>query len=137
MPRISKIEKRAAATNVTSGLGSSLMKRMRYLIGGKTYSRRELVAVFRAHIDAIDDVDRARATLADKVRKEKEASKQAKAIARMLKLKILGHFGASPTALGAFGWSVPKKPGPKTIAAKAAGVNKRTAARERRAAARG
>jgi hypothetical protein len=44
--------------------------------------------------------------------------------------------GASPVALGDFGWDVPKKPGPKTAAAKLAGVVKGRATREARKRAR-
>jgi hypothetical protein len=129
MPRISKIDKLAQARNIIRGVSSRFTKGTGYQLAGKKYSPRELIALFQAHVDAIHEVEAARARFTVAVLNEKEAARRTAGMAQALRLFIAGNFGEAPEVWGAFGWDPPKKPGPKTVRAKVAGVQKRATGR--------
>ena len=130
MPRVSKLTKRARATGIIAGLVKHFLGAS-YSLGGKEYTRRQLVAEFQSHLDAIDEVDATRAALAAAVAKERKLARQVAALARYVKMSAESRFGLTPTICADFGWEVPKPPGPKTVKAKLEGAKK---ARETRKA---
>jgi len=121
MPRVSKLTKRARATGIIAGIVKHFVEASHFL-GGKEYSRRELVAEFQSHIAAIDEVDAKRAALAAAVEKERKLGRQTAALARYVKMMASSRFGLTPTICADFGWEVPKLPGPKTVKAKLEGA---------------
>ncbi len=102
-------------------------------MNGKAYSRQELAAFFQAEVDAVDAIRTARAALAAAVSKERAIARRVTARIPLFRDGLVQLFGASPEVLSDFGWTVPKKPGPKTVAGKLAGVLKAKATREARA----
>jgi hypothetical protein len=130
MPRISKLAKLTRARSITSGLFKHFAPRIKHRIAGNRYSQREMIAVFQSHLEAIEEVDAARARLGAAVQKERALGRRADALSMELKAFIENRFGANVVVLADFGWRPPKKPGPKTVAAKLAGVKKREAKRK-------
>ncbi|MDP9003020.1 MAG: hypothetical protein M3O46_23250 [Myxococcota bacterium] len=131
MPKLGTVTKRARATSVIRGVTKHFVRGKRYLIGGKQYTPEDLVGIFQSHIDAIDDVGAAHAAVQVAVAKERQIARHAHAL--MLKLKGVVEHELGPTndIYAAFGWTMPKKPGPKTVKAKLEGAEK---ARETRKA---
>jgi hypothetical protein len=129
MPRISKVNKLTRANSIISGLSKHFALRTRRRIAGKRYSQREMVAVFQAHLDAIRGVDAARIALSVAVKKEQALARRVKALTEELRSFIANEYGERPDVLADFGWRLPRKPGPQTVAAKLAGVEKRRLAR--------
>jgi hypothetical protein len=130
MPKVSKLTKRSRATGIIAGVrkhfgGAS------YDLGGRTYTPKQLVAEFQSQIDAIDEVDATRSTLAAAIAKERALARRIAALGRYLKMAVDATFGPSPEVFADFGWDVPKRPGPKTVQAKLEGARK---ARETRKA---
>jgi hypothetical protein len=114
------------------GLSTHFTGREKYKVGGKRYTPRELAAVYQAHLDAIHEVTVALAAYTAAVRKERSLGRRARSLTLLLKTTVSVEFGPDPGAWAAFGWALPKKPGPKTVAAKLQGVRKREAARAAR-----
>ena len=92
MPRVSKLTKRARATGIIAGLVKHFLGAS-YSLGGKEYTRRQLVAEFQSHLDAIDEVDATRAALAAAVAKERKLARQVAALARYVKMSAESRFG--------------------------------------------
>jgi len=129
MPRISKAAKLAKAKSLMGGVSKHLLKHSTYRMGGDLYSPKELVDLFRSHMDALDEVDAARNRFAVAVAAERALAKRVVRIDQLLKGRIQSDVGFRADVWADFGWRLPKPPGPKTAAAKAAGVRKRQAAR--------
>ena len=132
MPRIPKVDKLMQATSAIRGLTKHFPKEGKLGVGGKAMSRAGVIALFQAHLDAMQEVDRARAALRTSVTKERALAKRAKATRVLLKDCLRSRFGTDLEVWGDFGLKLSKKPGPKTVAAKLAGVRKREAARAAR-----
>ncbi len=66
------------------------------------------------------------------MRKERAAAKSVDAFTRGLKLTAFHVLALPLDVLADFGWTLPKKPGPKTTAAKLSGVLKAAATRKAR-----
>jgi len=101
-------------------------------VSGKDYSHEELVAIFQRQVDALEAIRSARAVLAVTVAKERAVARQVRPMTRKLQAHVQNEFGADAAAFGDFGWELPKKPGPKTVTAKAEGARKAKATREAR-----
>jgi len=132
MPRLSKVTKFARTVSVIDGLTKRMKPSEPYVLSGKRFTQAQLLAVFRAHRDALSGVDHARARFRAAVAKERKAAAEAAATTARLKAWVANEFGLDLAVWADFGWVLPKKPGPKTVGGKARGVAKRAAAREAR-----
>jgi hypothetical protein len=132
MPKKSHVTKYTAARNVIAGLEKRWSARAKLTVHGKDYSREELVRLFRSQIEALEAIRVARAALTFAVAREREIARQVESQIPKLRLTVHCKFGSSPDVLADFGWTQPKKPGPKTVAAKVAGAEKLRATRKAR-----
>jgi hypothetical protein len=130
MPRATKVDKHMQAKSLLRGLGKHFPKEGKHKVGGKPRSRGELVALVQAHLDAMHEVDVARAAFRASVAKERALAKRVKAATGPIRDYVRNAFGPDLAVLADFGLKIAKKPGPKTVAAKLAGVQKRQAARD-------
>jgi hypothetical protein len=132
MPRISQTNKGFRAGQVIAGIRKRLARGRVHRVGGKDYSHEELVAIFQRQVDALDAIRSARVALAVAVSKERAVARQVRPMTRNLQAHVQNQFGSDATAFADFGWELPKKRGPKTVAAKAEGARKAKATREAR-----
>jgi hypothetical protein len=132
MPKIAKVTKRVQATLIIEGLTKHFTKRNTYWVGGKQYTQRQLIDLFRSQIEAIDEVDAAHAAVASAVARERAVALRIRELARQLKHTLVMDLGFSITGWADFGLELPKKPGPKTVKAKAEGARKAQATRQAR-----
>jgi hypothetical protein len=132
MPRTSQLTRRQRASKVLSGVEKRFPRGETYRFDGKSYSRDELAAVFRAQIDALNEIRAARAALAVAVSKERTAAQRVRALTPRVVAYVGERFGTTADVFADFGWELPKKPGPKTTAAKLAGVVRGKATRKAR-----
>ena len=130
MPKTSQTTKADRARSVLQGIEKRLTPLKSVKVRRKKRSVKELAAVYTAYLDALDEVRRARSVLALAVRKERAAARGVAALTPELKLIVRVICGGGVDVLGDFGWAPPKKPGPRTVAAKFDGVSKRAAGRE-------
>jgi hypothetical protein len=124
MPRVAKVIKRARASSILAGLKKRYEPDDVLNVGGKKCTRRELVDLYQAHLDALRAVDETAAAASAAVAKERAIARDLGPVTFFLKVWVESTLGRSPVILGDFGWEVPKKPGPKTVAAKARGAEK-------------
>jgi hypothetical protein len=132
MPRTTQTARSAAATAVLRGITKRLVAGKTYSVDGKTYSPKEIAARYQAYLDALEGLRSARAALRLAVANERKVARQLAALTVGLKTMLTVQFGTSNVVLADFGWSVPKKPGPKTVAGKVAGAAKARATRAAR-----
>jgi hypothetical protein len=132
MPKDSQSTKYYAATRVIAGLEKRWRQGDRLRVSGKALTRDELVTLYRSHIDAIHAVRTARAALAAAVGQERAIAKRVQVQTPKLRLAVTNEFGFGPDVLADFGWTAPKKPGPKTAEAKRRGAEKLRATRKAR-----
>jgi hypothetical protein len=124
MPKITKTEKRARARDAIAGLKKHFGPGEIKQLGGKATTRDGLVAVLQEHLDALAAVDAATVALRVAVARESALDRRVRALVRLLQHLVVSRLGADHAIFGDFGWKVPKKPGPKTVAAKAEGARK-------------
>jgi hypothetical protein len=124
MPRISKTTKRNRARDAIRGLKSRFGPNDITRLGGKAMTRNEAIAFFQSHLDAIAAVDAATAALRVAVARERALDRQVLAFMPVLQSLVESRFERYPGAWGEFGLKLPKKPGPKTVKAKAEGARK-------------
>ncbi len=129
MPKRSKLQRSDAAGRVLAGLAKRLADRDSFVLRGVSWTPAAVAALFQGQLDAIRAVDQARAVLATAVANERKVSKQARELEVQLKAFVSVLFGDSAALYGDFGWSLPKKPGPKTPMAKLTGAVKARATR--------
>jgi hypothetical protein len=127
MPVQSKIEKITTAGDVITGVKKRYAGVKTVTVWGKVYTPDEIIAFYEKHLAAIDDVLVKR--IAWEVALELERKMRKPAIAMTLGLKTDVHNRFGRNAFADFGWKRPKKPGPKTVKGKLAGVQKRAAKR--------
>ena len=132
MPRISKEVKQASAHNVIAGVAKRLAKHKMIVLGREPFTPDELIAVYRAHLDAIRELSAAHAAVSAATARERRLADRVRYLTRLLKSYVLAVFGSSPTHWGDFGWEVPKVPGPKTVQAKLEGAEKLRGTRKAR-----
>lgn len=130
MPKLSQVAKRFRAGNVIAGIEEHLPRGEALVVSGKRYTPEELVAIFGAHIDALDAVRSARVAFARAVEEERKAGRRVVRLLAKFQIAMMNRFGPDGPSL--FGFPKPKKPGPKTAAAKAAGAAKARATRAAR-----
>ena len=132
MPKKSQLTKRTAAAGVIAGLEKRWHAGARIRVHGKDYSREELVALFRSQIEALEAIRLARIALSVAVASERGIARQVQSRMANLRDAVTMAFGSPPDVLADFGWKAPRKPGPKTVAAKRAGAEKLRATRKAR-----
>jgi hypothetical protein len=134
MPRISQTQRRANAAKVVAGIRKRLPRNETYMMNGKAFSHEELVAFFQEQVDVIDAVKSARSALAAAIAKDRVvARRMVNSRLAPFRYTIANRFASRVDALADFGWTMPKKPGPKTLAGKVAGQEKARATRKARA----
>jgi hypothetical protein len=131
MAKQSQTQKRIDAANLVAGIQKHCARNQTYWISGKSYSYEEYVAFFQAQVDALDAITSARSALMGAVAKERAVAKKVGKELPLLRTVLAHQFGAA-VLLADFGIKPRKKPGPKTVAAKVAGVLKARATREAR-----
>ncbi len=132
MPKIGQITKRTQAASLITGIKKHLAHKKAHFFMGASFSTKDLIALFQSHLDALDKISGLRAALAGAVADERRLAKRTKAVAKGLKAFMAGTKGVSPVLFNDFGWRVPKRPGPKTVAGKLAGAEKTRATRAAR-----
>jgi hypothetical protein len=130
MPKISQTTRQIRAANVVAGIRKHMPSGKKVYVDGKAYTPTGLAALFQEQVDAIDAVRSARGALAAAVSKERAVAKKVNEATLDLRSTLFNMF--TPVVLADFGWARPKKPGPKTTAAKLAGVLKAAATRKAR-----
>ncbi|HEY2515191.1 MAG TPA: hypothetical protein VGI39_30200 [Polyangiaceae bacterium] len=130
MPKTSQVTKAARAEAILKGVEKRLVAMKSVSIDGKARSINQVRSIYRAYLDSLEEVRRARNVLEVAIDRERAAAARMDAFTPMLRWAVEVYLGKKHEVLGDFGWVAPKKPGPKTIAAKRAGVVKREAARE-------
>ncbi len=129
MPVLTKIEKLTTARNVVQGLKKRYEPGAVLRMLGADYARDDLIALFEEQIEAIKAVDAARAAWQEAILRERALRRRTRRAAVLLRSKAYDDFGAPGSR--DFGWDPPKPPGPKTLASKMAGVEKRAKKRAR------
>jgi hypothetical protein len=132
MPRISQVTKRFRAASVISGIKKRLPRTETYMLDGKSFTHEDLVALFQAQLDALDAIRSARAVLAAAVAKERSVARSVATNLPGFQQAMGSRFGFKADVFADFGWQLPKKPGPKTIASKIAGAERVKATRKAR-----
>jgi hypothetical protein len=127
-----QLAKRTAASNVISGLEKRWRAGDKLRLNGKDYSRDELVALFRAQIDALDAIRAARVALTVVIARERGIARRLESMTPDVRDVVTIQFGSGADVLGDFGWVAFKKPGPKTAEAKRVGAEKLRATRKAR-----
>jgi hypothetical protein len=102
------------------------------VLDGKRITTDAFVATVRRHGAAMDDVARAKAVLRALVRDERSLEAKVHALVRDLHGFALNAVGSDPVVFTALGLAFPRKTGPKTAAAKAAGAAKGAITRKER-----
>jgi hypothetical protein len=102
-------------------------------IGNVTYAPAALKAVFTEHNAAMDASDVLYTQWRDRVTATRAAGDKADGTYLLLRHFLIGQYGNDAAAiLNDFGMTAPKAKGPKTVAAKAEGIDKRRATRAAR-----
>jgi hypothetical protein len=123
VPVQTKQEKVAIARAVIRGLKKSWGPREVLRIWGEDCTVQALIDRYQQQLDAIAEVDRRYAAWRGAVRREKQLRRPMQVFSGRLRRRVQLQLG--PDALADFEWAVPKKPGPKTLAGKLAGAQKR------------
>ncbi len=123
MSRIGAITKAERARQVMTSLGSVFPPGEKLVLGGKTYLQDEVIAIFRAHLAAIDAKKSRYAAYQQAVAEEQALAKQTGEMWQDLTGVV--RIRMPKAKLPVMGIRARKKPGPKTVEAKAAGVEKR------------
>jgi hypothetical protein len=132
MPKIGEVQKRMRALAVVGGLREHVASGEALSLDGKKLSKAKAIALFQAHLDALDAVRTTRAQLAAQIRNERAIHRQVSALMPALVAWVQMKFGATAVTFARFGLALPKKRGPKTIFGKAHGAEKARATRTAR-----
>jgi hypothetical protein len=123
MPVQTKIEKLSNAHCVVRGLKKHYVRGDVLMLDGAALERDEVIARFDEQVAAIDGVLQAWGAWQAALRRERGLREPMRNLTTSLKARVW--VDKTRSAYAAFGWPTPKKPGPKTAAAKFAGVQKR------------
>jgi hypothetical protein len=135
MPKEGKVTKRVRALKLMAGVTEAFPVNETVPVASKKLSAAELIEAAKAHIDALDAVDRSHAVFKQAVHDEAKLARQMSRVLKAVKAWVLGVRGPRPDLLAAFGFDVPKAPGPKTAKAKAKQVERAHKTREAKKAA--
>jgi hypothetical protein len=123
MSKESDVTKRSMAYKLVTGLKKHLKASDKLWINGVEHTRDELIAFFDEHTAALDEKRDRYAMYRSSVARERRLSRRSLGLYKRLHTILRNLFG--PEHLGRFGMKEHKRPGPKTIASKLAGVRKR------------
>jgi hypothetical protein len=123
MSKESAITKAERARRVLRGLKQLFKDSPVLRVDGVPYRRAQIEALFRAHLAAIDEKAARYAAYRQAVAAERAIARKTNAMWIDLYVAVLGRFGRAK--LPVLGMKLHRKPGPKTVAAKLAGVQKR------------
>jgi hypothetical protein len=123
MSKESDLTKRTMASRLVMGLKKHLKPDDKLMLAGVVYTRDEIIAVFEEHTTAIDDKRKRYAAYRSEVARERKLAKRSLGLYHTLHTVLGNLFGW--VNLGRFGMKEHKKPGPKTLQSKLAGVQKR------------
>lgn len=123
MSKESDLTKLTMASGLVAGLKKSFKPSDKLIVGGVPYTRDEIIAIFEEHTVAIDDKRKKYAVYRGAVARERKLAKRSLGIYLTLHTVLGNLFGWDD--LVRFGMKKHGKPGPKTVEAKLAGVQKR------------
>jgi hypothetical protein len=123
------IEKLVTARAVIKGVRKRWSSQATVFIDGEAVTPDAIIARYEAQMAAIDLVAHKKAEYEAALAAERAMRKPMQAYTLAVKGSVRGFLGVG--ALPDFGWAKPKKPGPKTLASKLAGVQKRAARRRK------
>jgi hypothetical protein len=123
MSRIGAITKAERARQVVKSLKTVFTSGDPVVLRGKTYSLDEVIGIFQAHLAAIDAKKARYAEYQAAVASEQALAKQTADLWQALTNVVRNQ--VPKTKLPVMGIRARKKPGPRTVEAKAAGVDKR------------
>lgn len=129
MPVQSRIEKLTTAQDVIDGVRKRFTPGKVYVVAGKRYTTEQIVAMYQTQLAALEAVRQAWIAWQEALADERKLRRPMVRFTVDLKRVVHGHWGLG--AFGDFGWQPPKKPGPKTVKAKLAGVEKRRKNKQR------
>ena len=124
-----RLEKVTAATDVVAGVKKHLAKRAFVWVAGKKLTPAAVIAMYEKQLAAIEAVRQAHGRYKLALAAEKRLRRPMQAFTVSLKGMVMNELG--PANARDFGWKAPGKPGPKTVEAKLAGVEKRAARRRK------
>jgi hypothetical protein len=127
VPVQSKLEKVSNANQVVRGFRERFSGTDELWVDGKRLRVDDVVARYQAQLEAIQRVTVAWAAWQTALKAERAMRKPMRELTVALKAAVLQMLG--PRVLASFGWKKPRKPGPKTVKAKLAGVQKRAGKR--------
>jgi hypothetical protein len=123
MSKESALTKAERARLVVTNLPKLFPKNASMFVGGRKWTRDELVAFYKSHLAALDRKVARYAAYREAVAQEKTLAREANDVWIHLYSVMENEIGADgPTRLG---MKRHRKPGPKTLEAKVAGVQKR------------
>jgi hypothetical protein len=128
MPVQSKLEKQEIARGAIRGVKKRFGGFAGVMIHGKKYTPAEIVAFYEKHLAAMEDIRKTWIAWQLAIRAERALRRPAATMTLGLRTVVRQQFGLE--AYADFSWPKPKKPGPKTVRAKLAGVQKRAKKRQ-------
>jgi hypothetical protein len=123
MPVQSVIEKVTTAQSAIEGIGKRFSPSVTYFVGGREYTKAQMIALYEEQLAAIADVRDKYIAWQGALARERKLRTPVREFTVQLKTTVHSKLGTR--AFPDFGWTVPRKPGPKSVKAKLAGVEKR------------
>ncbi|HEY3816699.1 MAG TPA: hypothetical protein VGL81_05990 [Polyangiaceae bacterium] len=123
------IEKVTTALAVIKGVRKRWSKEKTVLIEGVPVTPDAIIGRYETQLAAIDRVAKKKAEYRAALAAERAMRRPMQVYTQAVKSSVRGFLGED--AMPDFGWHKPKKPGPKTVKSKLAGVEKRAAKRRK------
>jgi hypothetical protein len=130
MSKESTVTKVQRARKVASGMKKLFKATDEMILAGKARTRDEVIDLFTSHVAALDERDRRYQAYLAAVAAERALAKQTNAVWLDLRTAVKSLRGAAQ--LPKLGMKPHRKPGPRTVASKLAGVQKRAAKKRQR-----
>ena len=124
-----RLEKLINARDVIGGVRRRLGKRAALWVAGKKLTPNAVIAVYEEQLAAMEAVRQAHIAYELALAAERKLRRPVQTFTLDLKATVRNELGLA--AYRDFGWKLPRKPGPKTLASKLAGVQKRAAKKRR------
>ena len=118
---------------IVQGVEKHFAKLKKMSIAGVSYTPAALKTLFQGESDALVALDASRAQMTEQVASTRATRARVGVLRKQLRAYLLGNYGVEAVqVLEDFGMAAPKRRGPKTVRAVAAGVAKASATREAR-----
>lgn len=127
----SRLVKETADQKLVAGIQQFLMNLATMTVGSRQLTPAELAAIFQDRVASSQAVQTATASRAAAIKADRDKRAQTASLEKALKRLVQGMFSESPDTLAVFGLQ-PVKVGTKTVATKAAAVEKTLATRKAR-----